>query len=196
MRKGLVFLYVVLLILGFVGMSNASLVPVGGGDYVYDTEAKIWWWADLRTFTPEGAMVDIGLINTYDNQISYINDELGDDWHMATGYEIQLLAANSGQNIVDSFVPSSSSTGGSDWYYGRYNEVYNPDKHWCASIFAFSDEIVSTFMTDWREKDDRGVPKLGAWVCTYTNPVPIPSAAWLLGSGLIGIVGIRRKLKK
>ena len=26
--------------------------------------------------------------------------------------------------------------------------------------------------------------------------VPIPSAVWLLGSGLIGIVGIRRKLKK
>jgi len=28
-----------------------------------------------------------------------------------------------------------------------------------------------------------------------TSPVPIPSAVWLLGSGLIGIVGIRRKFK-
>ena len=28
------------------------------------------------------------------------------------------------------------------------------------------------------------------------NPVPIPSTVWLLGSGLIGIVGIRRKFKK
>ena len=27
------------------------------------------------------------------------------------------------------------------------------------------------------------------------NPVPIPSAVWLLGSGLIGILGIRRKFK-
>ena len=26
--------------------------------------------------------------------------------------------------------------------------------------------------------------------------VPIPPAAWLLGSGLIGIVGIRKKIKK
>lgn len=29
----------------------------------------------------------------------------------------------------------------------------------------------------------------------FTDSVPIPSAVWLLGSGLIGIVGIRRKYK-
>ena len=28
------------------------------------------------------------------------------------------------------------------------------------------------------------------------RPVPIPSALWLLGSGLLGLVGFRRKLKK
>lgn len=28
------------------------------------------------------------------------------------------------------------------------------------------------------------------------NPVPIPAAVWLLGSGLIGMFGIRRKFKK
>jgi hypothetical protein len=27
----------------------------------------------------------------------------------------------------------------------------------------------------------------------YLNPVPIPPAVWLLGSGLVGIIGIRRK---
>jgi|GEM_PF-3452045 len=28
------------------------------------------------------------------------------------------------------------------------------------------------------------------------NPVPIPGAVWLLGSGLVGLVGLRKKLKK
>ncbi len=28
------------------------------------------------------------------------------------------------------------------------------------------------------------------------HTVPIPGAVWLLGSGLLGLVGIRRKLKK
>lgn len=30
----------------------------------------------------------------------------------------------------------------------------------------------------------------------YYNPVPIPGAVWLLGSGLVGLVGFRRKSKK
>ena len=34
----------------------------------------------------------------------------------------------------------------------------------------------------------------GLWNYTATS-VPIPGAVWLLGSGLIGIVGVRRKLK-
>lgn len=29
-----------------------------------------------------------------------------------------------------------------------------------------------------------------------TNPVPIPAAVWLLGTGLLGLVGFRRKIKK
>jgi hypothetical protein len=29
-----------------------------------------------------------------------------------------------------------------------------------------------------------------------THPIPIPAAAWLLGSGLVGILGLRRKLVK
>lgn len=30
----------------------------------------------------------------------------------------------------------------------------------------------------------------------YHNPVPVPGAVWLLGSGLVGLVGFRRKYKK
>jgi hypothetical protein len=33
-------------------------------------------------------------------------------------------------------------------------------------------------------------------VTTSTAPVPIPAAVWLLGSGLVGLIGIRRKFRK
>ena len=33
------------------------------------------------------------------------------------------------------------------------------------------------------------------WGTAYSNPVPIPAAFWLLGSGLVGLVGVRRKFK-
>jgi hypothetical protein len=32
-------------------------------------------------------------------------------------------------------------------------------------------------------------------VCFYPTPVPIPSAVWLLGSALIGLIGFRRKCR-
>lgn len=38
----------------------------------------------------------------------------------------------------------------------------------------------------------------GEWVAItrdYLNPVPVPSAAWLFGSGLIGLIGIARRKK-
>lgn len=33
-------------------------------------------------------------------------------------------------------------------------------------------------------------------VGTVASPVPVPAAAWLLGAGLIGLVGVRRKSRK
>jgi hypothetical protein len=47
------------------------------------------------------------------------------------------------------------------------------------------------------------IPGAGATIVTIgttvtpINPVPIPGAVWLLGSGLLGLVGIgRKRLKK
>ena len=61
----------------------------------------------------------------------------------------------------------------------RYN-VSNPLSNYARTISA----------GDWLADDSAniGVKILG-------NPVPVPGALWLLGSGLIGIVGIRRKFK-
>jgi hypothetical protein len=43
---------------------------------------------------------------------------------------------------------------------------------------------------------DSGIVTFGVDVKAQAfNPVPIPAAVWLLGSGLLGLVGIRRKLR-
>ena len=38
-----------------------------------------------------------------------------------------------------------------------------------------------------------GRPFLAGVSANSTNPVPIPAAAWLLGSGLLGLIGLRKK---
>ncbi|MGB5259033.1 MAG: VPLPA-CTERM sorting domain-containing protein [Gammaproteobacteria bacterium] len=40
-----------------------------------------------------------------------------------------------------------------------------------------------------------GVDAGMALVVAHSSPVPIPAAAWLFGSGLIGLVGIARRRK-
>jgi hypothetical protein len=37
---------------------------------------------------------------------------------------------------------------------------------------------------------------LGSGVAVSISPVPVPGAVWLLGTGILGIVGLRRKMKK
>ena len=41
-----------------------------------------------------------------------------------------------------------------------------------------------------------GLDDLDLAIRIYGDPVPIPSAIWLLGSGVIGVVGLRRKFRK
>lgn len=37
---------------------------------------------------------------------------------------------------------------------------------------------------------------VNVFITASSTPVPIPAAIWLLGSGLIGLIGLRRKFKK
>lgn len=53
--------------------------------------------------------------------------------------------------------------------------------HSVADIFGFRVENGGGVLTDLRYSD---------------SPVPIPGAVWLLGSGLLGLVGLRRRFKK
>jgi len=39
---------------------------------------------------------------------------------------------------------------------------------------------------------DKDYNDLWASISTKTNPVPVPAAVWLFGSGLVGLVGLRR----
>jgi len=88
-------------------------------------------------------------------------------------------------------------TGVWESYSGSYDTIETfPDQ---AMGPVSTSDGTPTVVTSWKFSRLSGGQNLsiGAINWTYSiTVVPIPGAVWLLGSGLIGIVGIRRKFKK
>ena len=179
MKKYSIFLSIIFAF-GFIVTSEASLTT--DSNYVYDDVTNIWWWKDLSTFVFSG--------NTYSAQLDYISNLPG-NWNIAGQEQIQGLWANGGTLIANNFSPSSANLG----FWGRTDIVDIVNLEYGHSVGWIGIDG-SDHGYDIHQADGSTGNHIGAWVYTETNPVPIPSAVWLLGTGLIGIVGIRRKIKK
>lgn len=103
MKKRGFFCIVTLLLI--TGTTDADLVVkdyLGNGEsVVYDTVTGYHWYRNLPYFTNM----------TYAQQITAIAGlgtfgNISGGWHMATLEDIQSLAANPGQSIVDTFLPT------------------------------------------------------------------------------------------
>ena len=137
-------------------------------------------------------------------------------------YDTSSFGNVTGQIMTIDTMITDGETGTAQFYVGRNNQYYvdgtwnvGADTAWTTHTAALN----STNFTHWsgstgssltlaevlQAPDDVGI-FFGGSTASGTGdlkvdnfgfaPVPIPGAMWLLGSGLIGIVGIRRKLRK
>jgi hypothetical protein len=178
----------------------AALISVTT-DVVYDDVDKRWWVSDLRLFeemTYQGQKDYIdGTINTL-TKYNFVNT----NWHMATLAEMEGLWNNTDAQIGAVFQytglwiePISPNSTHYEWM-GRFDHVGthpNGPAHEGFLLDVNASTIVWSSMTV-VPLDTHADDRLGSWVTT--SAVPIPPAFLLLGSGLIGIVGIRKKFKK
>lgn len=101
-------------------------------------------------------------------------------------YHIDGYHTNFADYVVGMTCSTSPSTPLDEFFYLYIYTEY--DTRWV----TFSREGIS-FQTDSDQNRASANSAIGHWLI---RPVPIPSALWLLGTGLIGLVGFRKKFKK
>ena len=190
------------------------VIPIQGypalvnyGTYSYDNATGLNW-----LHLTETANMPWGEVDTL---ISPGGDLYG--WRFATGSEFETMAtalcANPASCSSDDFTGWSYDTNGvvatilaqfgdigGSWQigdliaWGIIADVPSGTSNRFSVILNQGDasrDYIDTY-SSWRNDTDKQLD-MGSFLLTGT--VPIPGALWLLGSGLIGIVGIRRKFK-
>ena len=203
--KKLLVVFTLILAFGLAGTSNAAIVDLpddAGNGYFRDLNTG-YVWMDIDNF--------LGM--TY----SEIETSLaGTDFHIASYDEIQELFISAPLDFSYSYPSTHITTfneyydimGGSgwsgipddptnsDWFriiWGMYDSAGSVNQWSCYTTgpgiynpsnmgWAYSSGYASSYA-------------LGAFVVETTS-VPIPSASYLLISGIVGLATIRRKLKK
>ena len=135
--------------------------------------------------------INYGAINDADKIAGFESNIVGGDWQVGTissPYESAW------------FIDNLSSSGGT--FFGGADDSDTQDV-WLengifATIISLNDNPLSIINMDPYKYSNGGASYTGAYTAQLnpTAAVPIPGALWLLGSGLIGMVGVRRKLNK
>ncbi len=190
------------------------------GDMVPDTEVTLAAGETLKADLYFSGIPEIDPTYSSDGYITYANpdqfNELTlDDTHMNLDYENVRVenigfAANGDRWIYQSGgLPLGVSAHGDDLANLGEHDVYYPGSgiYWAGVQLTANDTIdpLANIVLNidgidgelhaftWLNGDGAFMPK--DVINLTINPVPIPGAIWLLGSAILSIVGIKRKMK-
>lgn len=195
------------LLSGLLSATSSSAALIVQSQITTDTNSGLSWYRDLSAFTNE----------TYDQQILSINNLNGlnfagiDTWRIATWLDMHSILPSL---YLDPtlFFPSQNGIGiDPTWYEGRADMSNGP---W-SSTLALNAYGYTPSLPDWPNGYETAFHVgnsvadnvTGIWITSGPIPasyfveppppssVPIPAAAWLLGSGLLGLAGVARKRK-
>lgn len=183
MIKILVFLFVTLLAYGFTGQANAAPADIGNG-LIWDEDTNLMWLQN----NPVAPMTFDGVAGA-----EYWAEELfffgHDDWRLPTWMEFYNLTSvhDFGPNEIGliedpwSDIPNIPAWTSTPTGNEATALAYGAQLDGLGELVYFQEAVPTSYY-------------LSAFA--VRGPVvPVPSAIWLLGSGLIGLVGIRRKVR-
>ena len=165
--------------------ASATLVANGGFENGDFTGWALSGNPDFTGITAAGADVHSG---TY---AAFFGPEDSD------GFISQNLVTTPGQSYTVSFWLKNGASGTNDFrlYWGG-SEIYN---FFNASAFGYTQysfvEQATTSSTE-LSMGFRNVPNFFFLDDVDVSPVPIPGAVWLFGSGIVGLIGLKRRRGK
>lgn len=160
--------------------------------------------ASAYTITVNGEVTDVGSIddlvaskklpNSGDaTQIDWVKTELWVQGVLGQDYTIDPKLEPLNYYSADNTIAAISLPSKPGYFFVKTGNVESGYDHF---LYKNLDELAwgVVDVTEWGT--DANIGKISNVGVVDGAPVPVPAAAWLLGSGLIGLVGVRRKFKK
>ena len=198
--------------LGMSSVANAALVSRLGGQAVYDTDLNVTWatnaninglmnWAAANTWA---ANLVLGGVSGWRLPTTTDTGAPGCDWsyngtdcgYNSTGSEMAHLFYNELGNLAycDTF-GNCPQPGWGLTNVGPFSNL-QPDIYWSGTEYAPNTLVAWYFLFDYGVQSNVNKSDLRHALAVRPGDVaavPIPAAAWLFGSGLLGLVGVARR---
>ena len=196
--------------IGFASAATASLETRPDG-MVYDTDLNITWLADANlpttnTFGVSGIDTTYGNMNwnTAQSWVAAMDaaNYLGySDWRLPTadpacGFNYNCPNSELGHLFYQELgvTAGNSILTGNTVALAKFNNIQDL-QYWTGTAYEPDPYYVWTFSADGQQRGIDNIDFINAWAVRSgdVTAVPLPSALWLFGSALAGLIGIGRR---
>jgi hypothetical protein len=143
--------------------------------------------------------------NTHDKVLNFTNNKTGGDAFTISGlaltageqyrFSVDYLGTSDGAGFGAISINSNTVSSNPEWVLG-YAVTLTNDKTWHSVTYDFTApwQGSSTVWLSFEQAYNTvGTSYFDNVSLAKVNAVPVPAALWLLGSGLLGLIGIKRK---